>query len=275
MKKALKTIFIVILCLAVAGGTSYLFFANMTKTVSAFDSVNNFLTSTNQKDFKLDIQKVATTGGDRFNLFIETYDDMLQITSSLNSYLVDYHNASVETKVESRISNLQSTQNSLAYMAEEYFIKCNNSAYNKLVGANDLYEDFADYIADVAEFVQYLQTKVLPEISTANIDIKFSIFELYANVCKLTLRDLKVDATHNFNNLSYMNQHFTLTNNYISTANANGDFAIDNNKFISLYNECNKAEFATNLSENVNNATSASTTKELQASYYLSIILGA
>lgn len=275
MKKALKTIFIVILCLAVAGGTGYLFFLNMSKSVSAFENVNSFTSDINQKEFNLDMQKVALTGGSRFNLMITSYQDMIEITYSLNSYLIGYHNASAETKIVEKLSTLSSTQNTVKTMAEEYFVKCNSEAYNKVVGANDLYESFAHYIAECAEFNQYVQDKIKAEISTYSTDVKFSVFDVYANVVKLSLKNLKVSDNADLSNLKFMQSHFALKDNYLSTNNANGNFAIENNKFITAYNKCDKTSFATNLTNNLANATDTATSEELVATHYLKVIFGA
>lgn len=275
MKKALKTIFIVILCLAVAGGTGYLFFLNMSKSVSAFENVNSFTSDINQKEFNLDMQKVALTGGSRFNLMITSYQDMIEITYSLNSYLIGYHDASAETKIVEKLSTLLSTQNTIKTMAEEYFVKCNGEAYNKVVGANDLYESFAHYIAECAEFNQYVQDKIKAEISTYSTDVKFAVFDVYANVVKLSLKNLKVNDSADLSNLKFMQSHFALKDNYLSTNNANGNFAIENNKFITAYNKCDKTSFATNLTNNLANATDTATSEELVATHYLKVIFGA
>ena len=94
MKKALKTFFILILCLAVAGGTGYLFFVNLTKSSSAFENINSFVKSSSQKELLIDMQQISTYGGDRFNTIIGTYNDMQQSLQCLNACLIDFENSS-------------------------------------------------------------------------------------------------------------------------------------------------------------------------------------
>ena len=275
MKKALKTFFILILCLAVAGGTGYLFFVNLTKSSSAFENINSFVKSSSQKELLIDMQQISTYGGDRFNTIIGTYNDMQQSLQCLNACLIDFENSSAEHILCTKLDKLVSQTSDIKAMVNEYNIKSQNSTFNKYEGSNNIYESFADFVANYADYVLAVNMEVKKHVSSTNVDIKFDVIDVYANVVKKSLQNLKVDETNNFDNLNYMNSHFQLKNGYLVSQNPNGNFASENNKFIEQYKQCDASSFASNLNANLILADVNSTNAELRAGYYLKIILGA
>lgn len=275
MKKVFKVVLIVLLCVAVAGGTGYLFYINMDKSVSVFNSVNEFVLGADRKQLRNDISNVGSTGGNRFDLFLDVYDDLNDISFNLNAYLVNYSNKSAEAKLVKKISTLTSEQSTLESMADEYFVKSKNEQFNKVTGADDFYVALAKYLVNYANFVNELKAKVLTQISTSNIDLKFSVFDVYLNVVANDLSSVKANSDHNFDNINYMVKRFALQNGYIKTIDADGSFAQTTNKFISTYNMCNKQTFAKHLATNVATATESSTSVELIASYRLKTLIGA
>lgn len=275
MKKALKTFFILILCLAVAGGTGYLFFVNLTKSSSAFENINSFVKSSSQKELLIDMQQISTYGGDRFNTIIGTYNDMQQSLQCLNACLIDFENSSAEHILCTKLDKLASQISDIKAMVNEYNIKSQNSTFNKYEGSNNIYESFADFVANYADYVLAVNMEVKKYVSSTNVDVKFDVIDVYANVVKNSLQNLKVDETNNFDNLNYMNSHFQLKNGYLVSQNPNGNFASENNKFIEQYKQCNALSFASNLNANLILADVNSTNVELRAGYYLKIILGA
>lgn len=275
MKKALKTFFILILCLAVAGGTGYLFFVNLTKSSSAFENINSFVKSSSQKELLIDMQQISTYGGDRFNTIIGTYNDMQQSLQCLNACLIDFENSSAEHILCTKLDKLVSQTSDIKAMVNEYNIKSQNSTFNKYEGSNNIYESFADFVANYADYVLAVNMEVKKYVSSTNVDVKFDVIDVYANVVKNSLQNLKVDETNNFENLNYMNSHFQLKNGYLVSQNPNGNFASENNKFIEQYKQCNALSFASNLNANLILADVNSTNVELRAGYYLKIILGA
>lgn len=275
MKKALKTFFILVLCLAVAGGTGYLFFVNLTKSSSAFENINSFVKSSSQKELLIDMQQISTYGGDRFNTIIGTYNDMQQSLQCLNACLIDFENSSAEHILCTKLDKLVSQTSDIKAMVNEYNIKSQNSTFNKYQGSNNIYESFADFVANYADYVLAVNMEVKKYVSSTNVDVKFDVIDVYANVVKNSLQNLKVDETNNFDNLNYMNSHFQLKNGYLVSQNPNGNFASENNKFIEQYKQCNALSFASNLNANLILADVNSTNVELRAGYYLKIILGA
>ena len=275
MKKALKTFFILILCLAVAGGTGYLFFVNLTKSSSAFENINSFVKSSSQKELLIDMQQISTHGGDRFNTIIGTYNDMQQSLQCLNACLIDFENSSAEHILCTKLDKLVSQTSDIKAMVNEYNIKSQNSTFNKYEGSNNIYESFADFVANYADYVLAVNMEVKKYVSSTNVDVKFDVIDVYANVVKNSLQNLKVYETNNFDNLNYMNSHFQLKNGYLVSQNPNGNFASEYNKFIEQYKQCNALSFASNLNANLILADVNSTNVELRAGYYLKIILGA
>ena len=274
MKKVLKTIFIIILCIAVAGGTGYLFFQNMTKTEAAFDTINSFSMGVGQKELTINMRKVASTGGTRFNLLLDSFDDMQDCVLSLNVYLLDYRNASTENLLANNISSLNAETGTLQTMIEEYNIKCTHAEFDKLKGADSLYNQFAKYLIDYSAFVSTIKDNVLANTTTKDIDAKFSVIDVYINVITVSLTSQKL-ADNNFENLSYMQSHFSLVNGYLQFNGTAENFSSQSNKFIKEYSKCDKVSFATNLKENMKNASESSDNAELVACYYLKSLLGA
>ncbi len=274
MKKVLKTIFIIILCIAVAGGTGYLFFQNMTKTEAVFDTINSFSMGIGQKELTINMQKISSTGGDRFNLLLDSFDDMQDCVLSLNVYLLDHRNASTENLLANKISTLNAETNTLQTMIKEYNIKCANAEFNKIKGADSLYNQFAQYLIDYSAFVLTVKDNVLANISTKDVDAKFSVIDVYTNVIADSLTPDKL-AAGNFQNLSYMQSHFSLVNGYLQFNGTAENFSSQSNKFIKSYNECDKISFAKNLKANMAVASANSDSAELVACYYLISLLGA
>lgn len=274
MKKFLKTIFIIILCIAVAGGTGYLFYSNMTESVSAFEEINEFKLSAGQKELDINISNIAKTGGDRFNLLIDCYNDMQDSLYCLNAYLIDYDNESVENSLIELISGLESEISILNSMIEEYNIKSQNQSFDKKIGANNIYLQFSKYIVKFSNCVMSVKNKVLTNVYTKNVDVKFSIIDIYVNVVNEELSNLTVENANTFENLSYMINHFSLQNGYIKCVNGDVDFSTNCNLFVNAYNQCDKVEFAKNLKSNIVSASSSSLNQNLVAGYYLSKLIG-
>lgn len=273
MKKALKTIFIVILCLAAAAGTGYLFFANLTKSVSAFESVSNFYNSIEQYELQSKIDKVVINDNARFNQLNKTYTDLKTSLFYTSANVFNLDNSSVGNNVNAKLSILKTSANQLNVLADEYAVKCKVEGFDKVAGADDLYVQFAKYLVDYAEFVGYLNEISIQFSSTQAVDLRFAITDLYVNVVKSSLKDITAETT-DLPALAYMSNNYLVSNGYINTNNPKGNFAIENNKFIMHYNKCNKQQFATNLIANLATATADAETDELLAAYYLKIILG-
>lgn len=273
MKKALKTIFIVILCLAAAAGTGYLFFANLTKSVSAFESVNAFYNSVEQHELQSKIRKVVVNDSARFNQLNRTYADLKTTMFYTSANVFNLESTSVGNNVNKKLTVLKNSSNQLELLLDEYAVKCEVEGFDKVAGADDLYVQFAKYLCDYAEFVDYLNQIASQYVSTSAIDLRFAITDLYVNVVKTSLADISSTDT-DLPTLAYMWNHYYVVEGYISTKNPNGDFAIENNKFIEHYNKCNKQSFAKNLIFNLTIATADAETDELRATYYLNIIMG-
>lgn len=273
MKKALKTILIVILCLAAAAGTGYLFFTNLTQSVSAFESVNTFYNSVEQYELQYKINRVLSTGGTRFNQLNSTYSFLKTSMYYTNANLLTLNNTSVGNNVNSKLSTLKSEGSKLANMLDEYAVKCEVAGFDRIAGADDIYVKFSSYLVNFAGFVEYLNSESAKYASTASVDVRFALTDAYLNVIKTSLSNVTPQTTE-FPALSYMMNKYHTNNGYIITGNPNGDFAFENNKFIEHYNRCDKQSFAKNLMANLAVAGADSTSNELLATYYMTIIFG-
>ena len=114
-----------------------------------------------------------------------------------------------------------------------------------------------------------------------NADVKFSIIEVYCDVCIDTFSNLILEASgirmvENRQNIDLINQSVNFESGYISSSNAGDNFSYLSNYFISNYNACDKQTFATNLAQNVNQIVSItdSSTSLVKATYYFKGVLG-
>ena len=175
--------------------------------------------------------------------------------------------------VNKKLNALKSEGAQLADMLDEYAIKCSVEGFNKIAGADNIYVKFSHYLVNFASFVEYLNLEAAKYASTESVDVRFAVIDVYMNVIKTSLTGITPKQT-NLPSLKYMSTKFSMQKGYLKTNNSNGDFALETNKFIEYYNKSDKQSFAKNLTANLEVAAANSTTNELLATYYMTLILG-
>lgn len=281
MKKFLKVFVVTLLVICAVGGTVYFFFRNIKRRISNTGSIVGMLLSEKKVDFNNDLNTmnsiVNSDGTDsRLSLLITTNTKLDDATFTLCSYIVD-ENTNVNNKaVAKALRNTNSSRMKLNDMMKEYNIKKDSEYFNRHLGANDFYEEMSNYLVNYATFVNLLNDYVFGV--DKNVDIKFSVIDLYTNVVVDAFSSLEklsgLTKIQDVSNIDFINCKIKLTNTHIENENK---FSINNNKFIEFYNKCNKQEFANNLKANVSSVSSIteSSTNVQIATYYFKLVFGA
>ncbi|MBR4998640.1 MAG: hypothetical protein IKY10_02050, partial [Clostridia bacterium] len=125
-----------------------------------------------------------------------------------------------------------------------------------------------NYLINYARFANYINANINVN---KNCDLKFSMIDVYTNVVMSTFNNTKEDnqrvVVYSTANINLINNIFNLDYSFIETEVDPFDISI--NYFIQAYYNCNKTEFAKNLSSNVSVVSSATQdSKEKVATYY-------
>ena len=284
MKKFLKVFVIIVLVAGTIAGTCYFFYAHMRDQIDASASISEFVYGVKNKDYGAKIETVNELAESRFDLIITTNSKINEMTTVLNYYLIDAEEKGIdESRIVDRLNEIHTMQDEIDAVMDEYIIRSNSSAYfDRVTGANRLYDSWCSYLVACADLMNIINTEVVNTLPYANADIKFSMFDLYINVVTNTF----TNVTNNVNglrqvansaNINVVNNYLTFENGYLNTNNSSvGDFSYLNNNFIEYYAQCNKTSFATDLARNINTVTSINnnSTNEQRAVYYFKEIFG-
>lgn len=283
MKKFLKTLVIIVLVVGAVAGTCYFFYTHMRDQINASASISEFVYGVKNKDFGAKIEQVNDLANSRFDLIITTNSKMNEMTTILDYYLIDAKEKNVdESRIVDRLNDIYLLQDEIDAIMDEYILKCSSASFDRMAGSNELYDELSSYMVAYADLMNIINLEVVNILPYANADIKFSMFDLYINIVTTSF----TNVTNNINglrqianstNINLVNTYLQFENGYLNTNNALvGDYSYLNNNFIEYYNKCNKSDFASNFSKNINNTTSIgnNSTNEQRASYYFKEIFG-
>jgi hypothetical protein len=177
----------------------------------------------------------------------------------LSSYFVADGYIVKSNEVSSLVGSVNSSVNLANSMMYEIDIKAyirnkdgdiesDNTFYNRHLGANDLYECSAELVVDYAKLIKEVGNCV---DFNKDLDVRFSVVELYADVAIDTFSNLKQDATlseiSNYNNINLMNSVMVWEGSKLKLSATTSMFDSDVFNFIGCYNNCNKTELAKNI----------------------------
>ncbi len=278
MKKFLKTLLIIVLVAASIGGTAYIFYKKLNPPVDYFEELNGYVSSSSTKELSIDLKKVIAKTPEQDTRFVfidETNNKLNQCLDSLSSYYLVANSHSFNKKaIDKGLSHLKSTRAETINVIDAYITK--TTAQGELaVGANPSYEAVSQYFVEYANFIKTLNG----ELSSLGVDttsnIKFSVIELYCDVCidcfsNLTLTFGNLTLISDDSNISQISPHIDFQNSYFKFDN----FSNSTNLFIKNYNETNKEEFAENLAKFLLEGSETSLDSNMLAGYYLNQIFG-
>lgn len=279
MKKFLKVIFIIILVCLSIGGTAYLFYKRLHPKVNYFNELEAFYSGAAEQEFESDLSKVVSNtlaaGDFRFSLISTTNGKLNDCLKNLASYYVVADNYNIHgKKISDSLSALKSARSQTKIIMDAYLSK--TTAQGSLsLGANDTYDSFANYFVQYAKFINVVNEELATMQIDRNADLKFSVIEVYCDVCINTYSNLNTALLHNVSNSVNINAiggKIKFKNSFLDLGEKG--FSYLNNSFIKYYNLSDKADFAKNLSANMRSGRANSATNELLAGYYLNRILG-
>ena len=292
MKKFLKVFIIVLLVLGVIGGTAFFFFRKIEKENNTTTSIVAMLKAEKKLEFNEDLKEIQTyvnsDGTDtRVDLIISTSEKLDEIVYILSTYHIENNTKINNEQIADQFKEVKNSRSLLSRMIAEYKIKKDSSKFDRHLGANDLYEQSCDYLVNCAKLANLINNNLDVDKSA---DIKFNMFEVYANVVIDTFNDKNINKgadiktdLKNADNIDVMNSVLQIRNSYIvKIENANTQdeivthlFTANNNYFNNYYNKCDKSSFAKNLANNLELVTdSEQPTNEKIATYYFRLIYG-
>lgn len=279
MKKFLKVILIIILVGLSIGCTVYLFYRQLNPKVDYLDELHTYYSGKTEQEFnkKLDqvFSKTNSASDTRFSLIVETNGTLTSCLQSLTGYyaVAGSHNIH-EKKISNELSSLKSARSAAEFKMDAYLTK--TTAQGEIsTGANDTYDAVSKYFVEYANFINLINSELSSMGINRDVDLKFPVIEIYCNVCIDTFSNLNTGFLHEIKsdiNLSAISEKVKFKNSFLDLGNKN--FSYLNNSFVEHYNKTDKAEFASNLYDNMLNGSADSSTDELLAGYYLKSILG-
>lgn len=287
MKKFFKVFITILVIVGAVAGTSYLFFKNLVKNSNKTGSIVNMLQSDSKQTFNTNLNTmddiVNENGLDnRMEVIIETNKNLDKIVYTLSSYYINSSTTINNEKVKNQLNVVNLQRSTLTDMMEEYFIKSGyneetkqftSTYFDKNLGLNDFYKKISSYLVNYAKLAKLISA----DIGNVNkeSDVKFIMFDVYADVVKFTFAEHDVDANKrvvvkDVSNLNLMNAKMKIENFYIDNQNI---YTISMNNFVKSYNKCNKEKFAKNLVLNIAIANSPEQAdNDLIATFYFKAI---
>ena len=285
MKKVLnvvKVLLIIALVAGAIGGTCYFFYNYVLLNADAFNSFSTLIYGGQTTEFNAKLYEVRGYTDDRFDLIINTNEKLEEMAVNLNYHLVNAEDFDLDERlIEEQIDKVLENQDTAYNMMEEYLIKVDSDFFNRETGANDLYNQMSRYFVTFSDMISTINSELNKTDIIKNADVKFSIIEVYSNVCIDTFSNLVTDASglrrvEDSENIDLVNRAINFKNGFISSSNANANFSYLTNNFIQNYEKCDKEAFASNLAQNVNQVVSISdsSTSLVKATYYFKGVLG-
>lgn len=285
MKKVLnvvKVLLIIALVAGAIGGTCYFFYNYVLLNADAFNSFSTLIYGSQTTEFNAKLYEVRGYTDDRFDLIINTNEKLEEMAVNLNYHLVNAEDFDLDERlIEEQIDKVLENQDTAYNMMEEYLIKVDSDFFNRETGANDLYNQMSRYFVTFSDMISTINSELNKTDIIKNADVKFSIIEVYSNVCIDTFSNLVTDASglrrvEDSENIDLVNRAINFKNGFISSSNANANFSYLTNNFIQNYEKCDKEAFASNLAQNVSQVVSISdsSTSLVKATYYFKGVLG-
>lgn len=274
MRKWVKVLIVIALMICSASVTCYVFFNNLKKSQAIDYTITNYLSS-GERDIFIEELKLAKTncGDSRLTLVYDTYTNLEEILTEQNYYLINYQPESKSmNKIKSDFNRLSTNRARLYDIMKEYNLKCSSStAFNKQIGANDLFVEFSHHFVDYSQFIRNINNQLSKKISSTKTDIKFSVIDLYGYVVENSFSKVISDSNLNTlstnENINYINRFIDFKNGQLQTKT--NYFGQSSSKFILNYEAGDKNVLANNLYRSVISiGTNISTMNNNELTFY-------
>lgn len=274
VKKFLKWFLIIILVVASVGATVFIFFKEYNK--KKVEEVNLIEVIDSQEEFNDSFDEVfqIITNAGKQDWFSDVEDTKIcldTVMSKLTNYYIKNNFKVKEKNISDSYSSMQTTRNLLMDMFDEYIDKSTSSYFPRLIGANDIYVAYANYLTKYAKFVSAVNKNIMDrEDLVVASDLKFSIVDLYARIIMNSFskvvveNDLKVIESDD--NIDAINDDISFEYSLIES---DDNLSINAIKFVQTYNKCDKTKLAKNFTSILTTASiDAGSTNEQKAAFY-------
>ena len=282
MKKIVKALIIFLVVVLSVGGTCFIFFKNYKRKEAESASLASCI---NNMD-KLDLDIVDFDG--KFVEIKKTNKNLEDSMFALSAYFIDDEFVIQNDDIISKIKSVNNSIGLASDMIAEYKIKSefknsdDKSYFDKELGRNDLFNAMCDYIVEYATLVSMINTDLEYKNINKQADMKFEMIDLYCRVAVNTFSEKETNEVTGISkvkdetNINILNNHFHLSTSYLTGADLTPTNTSYNNMFIRHYSVCDKADFAKNLSTNINSVTEITdqSTSVQFATYYFKKIYG-
>ena len=279
MKKFIKVFIIVLLVVAVVAGTAFFFFRKIEEKNNTSASIAAITNPKGTSEFyaQLDEMKdlVNSDGTDnRLDIVIETCERLDQYIFALSTYYIDTDTKINNEKIANLTNQLSASKSLMSSMVQEYNIKKESSYFDRHLGANDFYKQACSHIITSANLLKEINNNINVN---KDADIKFSMFECYANVAIQTFTSTQVVNSKivikDSSNIQIMHKNVEFNGSLVETETS--AFGSEIRSFNKYYSDCNKTEFASKLAENISSVNSVEQdSNEKIATYYFKLIYG-
>lgn len=257
MKKFFKYLVIILLVFASVGATCYLFYRHLTRRQDSQVYISSYLYSSSRVEFASQAEDLISSTGDRFVSLNTTKENLDEILSTFNSYLIVAKDYDVEeNEIIDRLDSFLALQNEVSSMITSYMNRLSSPSFNPITGANEILLQFSNMNVAYANALMYVNSELDKLNIVKNADVKFSMIDLYLNIVTTTFENTLVNSSgvrviENSDNINLINEHFRLENSILITPSSTTNFESYNNSFILHYSYVDKASFAENLAHNI------------------------
>lgn len=277
VKKFLKWFLIILLVVGSIAATVFIFFKRY--NARQVKEVNLISVNESNDKYKFDqgfnslLATLEAEGEPEWFADVNVVNDNLdQALIVLSKYYISTNGKVKDKEISDNYQSMITTRNVLTSMFNEYNIKSTSVWFPNLVGANDIYVAYSNYLVKYAKLVKSVNENLAKRDGfDTTSDIKFSMIDLYTRIVVDEFSSLEkvgeLQIIKSDTNIDEINKYFVFDHSYIAggkvlTANAL--------KFIQNYNSCNKELFADKFVENLNLATGydEKSSKEIKAAFF-------
>lgn len=277
MKNIFKVILILVLVGGAIAGTCFVFFKNYKEVFVPKTDLTDVVYDVSKEKFNTGLDEVNVLMNEnetdaRLNAVISTYKELDEIWLSLISYYAESDFSLQDKNFNAKFNTVISTRSLINSMVSEYKIKSQSTWFNRVLGANDLFETSANYLVEYSKLIKELNLLLDANANiNKSVDVKFSMINLYADVVtdifsKVEADENSVKFIKNFKNLDKLNAYYEMENSQIVNGKVYTNDAL---QFIENYSKCDQTTFAKNFAANMEaNTTLTAESTVLQKAFY-------
>lgn len=270
VKSFLKVFVIIALVVAAIGGTVYFFFTHLHVKPDSYNEVQAYLNGS-EKTYLADnittVNNRATQmGNSNLKTLIFANKKMDAVADDLILYYIVNKNYDFdEFAINDNLNLVKANGAQLTAVTEEFIDKDKKANFPADEGANDVLKSYAKYLVSYANLLISLNNNVEAINISKTSNVKFSMYDLFLNVCLNTFGEDNLIRPGKYVNLKESDNlttiigsegadRFKIENSILVFAA--GNFTKYNNLFVKYYNGANKKELFSKFASFVGSANS-------------------